>query len=285
MNAEVPMGPPSPAPPHDFLMIAMIMFVAIVAALILHYYLKTKVAPMINPDESDSDATARIPTPVRGPRVAPDPDRGRPTSYGTVPVSMPAAPPESSMYDVHLMREQDQALAQLAVQYEDMIKPPWTYTALANGIPDIAAGATPLGRRTQMLAAMSTPISAAGSQRGTSARQTLWFMNVGSNKVSATTKDACEATHKRINEAYFSITADRRKEVLQQIVSLTTTPEAVATVPTMHAACCGQTRVVFATQEEAEGMAEKLNLSYASIVKPEIDRVLGEIRSEASRGA
>ncbi len=284
MNAEVPMGPPSPAPPHDLLMIAIIMFVAIVAALILHYYLKTKVAPMINPDESeDRDATARIPTPVRQPRLAGQTFAVR--GDGAVPVGMPAAPPESSMNDVHLMREQDQALAQLAVQYEDMIKPPWTYTALANGIPDIAAGATPLGRRTQMLAAMSTPISAAGSQRGTSARQTLWFMNVGSNKVSATTKDACEATHKRINEAYFSITADRRKEVLQQIVSLTTTPEAVATVPTMHAACCGQTRVVFATQEEAEGMAEKLNSSYAEIVKPEIDRVLGEIRDEASRGA
>ena len=62
-----------------------------------------------------------------------------------------------------------------------------------------------------------------------------------------------------------------------------TQPGAKALGTVFHCAKCGQTRVAFDSQEEAEGMAEKLNVSYLTIVQPEIDRVLQEIRDEAAK--
>lgn len=273
MNAESPMGPPTPQPTNAGV-IMFIVFIAIVAALVLHYFLKNRGSLMTDHADPYSDDEPRSLEKAETHRLI----RNAVTVLGG---PMPVPPPESSVNDVHLLREQDQALAQLAVQYEDMVKPPWSYESITQ-IPDVAAGATPLGRRTQILSAMMTPPSAAASQRGTSARATLWFMNVGANRVAAASDAACKVIHKRINDDYFAIIAEHKAATLQQIVSLAMTPDLAITQPGMHAAKCGQTRVVFSTREQAEGMAEKLNVSYAAIVKPEVDRVLEEIRAEAS---
>ncbi len=232
-----------------------------------------------------------------GPRLSPDeltmqPVRERergpapiliplPSAEGAVPVYTRAPPPQFSVNDVNKLREQDQTLAQLAVQHSDMVTGPWRYESLAS-IPDAAVTRTQVGLCSSILSAMMTPISAATSQRGTSARQTLWFMNVGANKVSAADEATCKRIHQQLNTEYFSIIAAHRKATLAAIIKATEPGYTPQFYP-VHAACCGQTRVVFFTQDEAEGMAEKLNASYAAIVKPEIDRVLQEIRDEAGR--
>ncbi len=317
MNAE--MGPQPPLHQHATpTEIGIMIIVVILAAIGLHYFLNQAFRRTLQKDKlmtdpmddsidhvrraadtlEASNARAREAIEARavntGPRLASDeqPVRERergpapiliplPSAEGAVPVYTRAPPPQFSVNDVNKLREQDQTLAQLAVQHSDMVTGPWRYESLAS-IPDAAVTRTQVGLCSSILSAMMTPISAATSQRGTSARQTLWFMNVGANKVSAADEATCKRIHQQLNTEYFSIIAAHRKATLAAIIKATEPGYTPQFYP-VHAACCGQTRVVFFTQDEAEGMAEKLNASYAAIVKPEIDRVLQEIRDEAGR--
>ncbi len=295
MNAEVEVGPPLP-PEHQPATSVSTLVVVIVALLICVFFIhllihsrKGKDVSMTddsladNSDDAEKAETERITKKTE--RFASAGQVVKVDGRGHL-VSVGPPPPESSVNDVHLAREQDQALMQLAVQYEEMRAPPWQYE-VAFEIPDMAAGSTAIGRKAQALSAMMTPPSVAGSQRGTSARQSLWFMNFGQNKIGAASEIACKDLHQRLNAQYFSIVAARRKDLLQQIIALTQGAADVKppVAAARHSAKCGQTRIVFDTQDEAEGMAERLNIAYRETIQPEIDRVLAEIRSEALKSA
>ncbi len=294
MTVEVEVGPPLP-PEHQPATSVSTLVVVIVALLICVFFIhllihsrKGKDVSMTddsladNSDDAEKAETERITKKTE--RFASAGQVVKVDGRGHL-VSVGPPPPESSVNDVHILREQDQALLQLAVQYEEMRSPPWEYEVAIN-IPDMAAGSTPIGSKAQALSAMMTPPSAAGSQRGTSARQSLWFMNFGKNKIGAASEIACKQLHERLNAQYFSVVASHRKHILQQIIELTKDSSArKPAVETRHFARCGQTRVVFDTQEEAEGMTERLNIAYRETIQPEIDRVLAEIRSEALKSA
>lgn len=279
MNSEVQVGPPLPQPINAGV-VMFIVFLAIVAALVLHYFLKNK-GPLMT-DHTDDSILDPPTSPERSLEKAETHRIVRPPAMqeGAAATTILAAPAESSVNDVHILRAQDQSLMQLAVQYQDMATPPWSYEALQE-LPDLAAGGSAIGRRTQVLAAMMTPPCAAGSQRGTSARETLWFLNFGTNKVSAASDKECKALHKKLTDEYYATIAPHRKATLQEIVALTA-QKGPFEAKVRHIARCGQTRVAFDTQEEAEGMAERLNTLYAAAIQSELDRVLEEIRVEAS---
>ncbi len=133
------------------------------------------------------------------------------------------------------------------------------------------------------LSAMMTPLSVAGEQRGTSAKGTLWYMNVGANKVGAESKAKCAEIHQRLNDEYYALVEPRRKAILQSIIDISKEHIPELRGEELHVAKCGQTVVMCLTKEDAELMAKRLNASYFAIIYPQLERVLAEIRTEASK--
>ncbi len=289
MNAESPVDHPAPvhhemSPTEVVIFIALMLLGLFAIHLFLHFRNVLKGKPVT--DTSDSQDKA-APNPQENADVGPlvrtlqqQQVKRAAHEQGAYEVGMTAAPPEFSVNDVHLLREQDQALAQLTAQYEGMFKSPWKYDS--QQVRDLGDKdmSTNVRLQSYVLSAMMMPISAAASQRGTSARQTMWFMNVGVNKVTAESEAKCKAIHQRLNDEYFRIIGDHRKATLGRIAAALGLVDREAT---MHAAQCGQTRVSFTTREEAEAMSETLNASYMEIVRPELERVMKEIRDEAGR--
>ncbi len=308
MNAEIPVEHPAPTNDPAAFTVTVVGIVGLCAVvliamhILLHAYKKaiTQEKPVTDtPDSSDLDAPEPKESVDLGPLTvsaiaaagtllqrAAEADRyaavpSQPAvEQGAYAVGMSAAPPEFSVNDVHLLREQDQNLMQLTMQYEGMVKSPWKLDAEKAGLLGDGDISTNVRLQACILSAMMMPISVAGSQRGTSAKQTMWFMNVGPNKVAAASEAKCKVIHEKLNNAYFHIISVQRANTLKAIASALGLADREST---LHAARCGQTRVLFLTKEEAEQAVEALNKSYMEIVEPELERVLKEIRDEAGR--
>lgn len=192
-----------------------------------------------------------------------------------------------SMNDVHRLREQDQALAQLAAQYDDMAKEPWEVITSGNGTvtwPGDIRPKTFMRAQALILSFMMTPPSVGGAQRGISARETLHFLNVGNQKVVAASKEAAEKVQQQLNDSYFATISGYRSSVIAGIHALALKQDPVLEYApgTMYAVCCGQTQVWFDTAENAGLMCKALNEVFKPVFDAERRRILDEIAEVAA---
>jgi hypothetical protein len=253
---------------ETIILAAIATIVVFILHLFLHFRKYTKEKPMARVRQQDDN----LPAPVKHqPRVAEE--------QGAIPTGLSPVS-GTSMNDVLELRNQDQALAQLTTHYEDMAKEPWSIKAgeWASGlIPQTRIRAYAL-----VLGFMMNPPAVGGAQRGISGRETLWFLNVGNQKITAASEDACKKLHTKINELYFETIAKHRSDTLSGITALakTDTPILFDAATKMHAVCCGQTQVWFETQEAAEEMRNVLNIAFKPIFDSERRRILDEIVDE-----
>ncbi len=194
-----------------------------------------------------------------------------------------APPPMSSINDVHLLRAQDQAIAQLAAQYEDMARDPWRVEPLAADGWNAPVPTTRIRALSLMLTELMNPPANTGSQRGNSARGTLVWVNVGNQKVSADGQKAAHVLHETLNAAYFDTVGKHKARLLADLIACASADGVSdwAKDTVVFSVQCGQTRVLLASQNEAETLCAALNGAFKPAFDAERRRILDELAASA----
>ncbi len=277
MNAESPVPVENGwriPPPLAMGLFALCVVFAIILHMLLHAYRKKltedkPMPPRVYADEPSPDedtGSTLIPVPPEHQHIY------KPDPHG-VPVM--SAPPERSINDVHKLRDQDQSIAQLTAQYTNMATCPWKVVEIeAKSLPAISSMLT---FYSWALCQMMTPVAVKGSNRGTSAKETLYFLNVGPNVITVVGSDAANALHARINGDYYGNIAARRVEVLK-CISESAHPVAPFVPSSFYVVACGQTMVAFLSKAPAEALLADVVEDYNEAVAPELIRTLAEIK-------
>lgn len=184
-----------------------------------------------------------------------------------------APPPEHSINDVQEQRAQDNNLAVLAAQYEDMMQPPWR-----EKVPEPASppARTLLRYLATALSRQMTAPGSVGSNRSVALAGEMRYVDFGSNKIWASSK-VVETTYKELLKQYYEITTPNRAVLLTRMRELMANPgESVPPPPAPKVVACGQTEVVVLDDIERSALIDRLNASYFSLVGP----ALAELRRD-----
>ena len=226
--------------------------------------------PMPTARDRDED-----PTPTDGEVIVPP---SRP--LGDPRAVMSALPPQHSVNDVMHKRVQDQTIAQLAAQFDEMSDSPWVLGAISTdpaGWPSQQTPKTLVRAYAIALTLMMNPPAAKGSQTAVSGHGTLFYINVGNQRIAAHSSSECDELLKRVNETYLATVEPWRKELLGLIKTVASRDDVPRLSGMLYTVECGQTKVVVLDEAKQKGMHAILATAFKPFFEDERRRILDEL--------
>jgi hypothetical protein len=255
----------------------------IVLSVILHVYVRPYILrhrALKGPFMNQNDDVSKVETNrIERSGTRPSLEQAARISPMARPTDIEPSPAESSVNDVQDVRAQDNDLGVLSQQYEDMITPPWKLEKAHQGTPPPK---TQLRFLSTVLSLQMNPISSVGSNRSVALYGSLWYLDVGSNKVWAVEK-LCKQLHHELIRNYRGIAADNRKALLAAIEAMASTKgDPIFVDPTVpEFVACGQTKLYILEESKRVAIMNQLNESYFRIIQPALDAVCAEIVKRA----
>lgn len=193
-----------------------------------------------------------------------------------------AAPPEFSVNDVNNLRHQDQFIAQLAAQMNELSVCPFACST------DVIKAPSRISCYSTILSAFMTPIANKGSNRGIGGGGTLHTVQVGNSKITAEGDSEAVKLVIKLNCRYFEIIHKYRLEILRRIANdcedlkkgkaFVVDKEGIS----VFKISCGQTALYVMEEEQALKFMDKLTEMWDLTVKTELARLAGEMERIAT---
>lgn len=189
-----------------------------------------------------------------------------------------------SLNDAAWFREQDQAIAQLGTQIDNMVGSPWEPVAVSEMYSaDCAHHSSPIRRVAQQLGCMSVTPAVVGSQNSIVGHGTLAWVSMGNRHVSVPMNERAKLL-KRLNDGYSSIVAPRRAALIKSIFDYAKAGEieaAPASAEYTHALRAGKTFVACANETDLKALQRQLTADYTEAIQDALNAVMTELMRAA----